>query len=212
MAKAKVKHREVKRTEVKSVGPRMFLLDQAARPFRATSCDESKGYDAWAVKRGEQPPPRRLRFLWKMGRKTHGDVIWTDGSEMLVTARFLDAIANQPGWKSFPVQLTLPSGDIEQVHSLVITGRVGAFLQHKTTKLPAGAERAWDMYKGLCFEGTEGIAMAAAELGYVFVSESFVDATRALALGDVTFTPCEDVLSPAQGFLRIVEKTLGYGR
>jgi hypothetical protein len=191
----------------------MFLINQAARVFRATEYDEPKGYDAWAIKRGEQPPPRRqLRFVWKMGRKTHGDLIWTDGSEILVTSRFLQAIADQPGWKSFPVQLTLPSGDIEEVHSLVITGRVGAFLQHKTTKLPAGPDRAWDMYKGLCFEGTTGIAMPKADLGHVFVSQSFLDAARALALDDVTFTPCENALSQPDVYLSIVEKTVGYGR
>lgn len=191
----------------------MFLVDQAAaRVFRATEYDEPKGYDPRAVKRGEQRPPDRLRFVWKMGRKTHGDLIWTDGSEILVTSRFLQVIADQPGWSSFPVRLTLPSGDIEEVHSLVITGRVGAFLQHKTTKLPAGPDRAWDMYKGLCFEGVAGIAMPAANMDHMFVSESFVNATRALALGDVTFTPCEDVLNQPAVFLRIVEKTVGYGR
>lgn len=191
----------------------MFLIDQAARVFRATEYDELSGYDPRAIKRGEQPPPRRrLRFVWKMGRKTHGDFIWTDGSEFLVTSRFLQAIADQPGWSSFPVQLTLPSGDIEEVHSLVITGRVGAFLQHKTTKLPAGPDRAWDMYKGLCFEGTAGIAMPAQNIDHVFVCESFVAATRALALGDVIFTPCEDALNQPAVFLRIVEKTIGYGR
>lgn len=189
----------------------MFLLSSAARPFIATEYDEPRGYDAWAIKRGERPPPRHLRFVWKMGKKTHGDVIWTDGSEMLVTARLLNAIADQPGWKSFPVQLTSPSGDVEEVHSLVITGRVGAFLQHKTTKLPAGTERAWDMYKGLCFEPVAGIAMPVQDLGHVFVSESFVDAVHELALGDVTFTACEDVLSQPQTYLSIVEKTIGYG-
>lgn len=190
----------------------MFLLREGPRVFRATEYDEPKGYDPRAVKRGEQPPPRRLRFVWKMGKKTHGDLLWTDGSEILVTTAFLRAVAEQPGWKSFPVQLTLPSGDIEEVHSLIVTGRVGAFLQHKTTKLPAGPDRAWDMYKGLCFEGTAGIAMPVAKMDHVFVSESFVAATRALALSDVTFIPCEDVLNQPAVFLRIVEKTVGYGR
>lgn len=96
----------------------MFLFDSAPRVFRATEYDEPSRYDAAAVKRGDQPPPRRLRF-----------------------------------------------------------------------------------------EATAGIAMPAANLNHVFVSESFVDAVRTLSLADVVFIPCADVLNQPQTFLRIVEKT-----
>src|ERR1700741_3244737 len=120
-----------------------LMADNAgSRPFRATVHRPSPKYDSFAVKRGEKAPPNDLEFRWKMGSKTLGDVVLTDDIELLGSARFLKSIEGLPGWSSVPVNLVLPTGQpVNGFHCLIITGRTGAFLQNRTTKLPAGPNK-----------------------------------------------------------------------
>lgn len=200
-------NRAIKRTPV-----RVFLLSEKAgsRSFRATVHNPPAGYDSLAVKRGEQAPPKRLEFHWKMGSRTPGDIVLTDDAELLVTARFLKSIKELPGWSSIAVSLMLATGEpAGEFHCLVISGRTGSFLQSRTTKVPAGADKAFDTYKGLCFSVSEtfGIGMPSQHLNFVYVSEAFASATRQYCSGSVAFTPCDEVITTPWTYLKVVEKT-----
>lgn len=190
----------------------MYLMSEksGSRSFRATIRQTSSDYDALAVKRGERAPTTLLEFHWKMGARTPKDVVLTDDAEVLVSIRFLKSIEAFPGWSSIPVGLLLPSGEsVKAFHSLVVHGRTGAFLQNRTTKLPAVAGKAFDTYRGLCFSVPEtfGVGMPSQRLDLVYVSEEFALAVRPYTSESLEFTPCDEVLTDPWTYLSVVEKT-----
>lgn len=207
MEKTEVANRAIERDSVSAL---LMCEKPGSRAFRATR-QISVEYDALAVKRGEQTPPSRLQFQWKMGSRTPDDVVLTDDCDLLVSVRFLQSIERLSGWSSFPVKLELPSGQVvEHFHCLVITGRAGRFLQDRTTKIPANATKVFDTYKGLCFAMPENLGVCMPmhrELDLVYVSKDFAAAVRPYAAGTLDFIPCDEVITPPWVFLGVIEKT-----
>jgi hypothetical protein len=191
----------------------MFLLsERSIGSFRARLRKPPRAYDEVAAMRGEQTASSSLQYEWKMGARRPAHLIWTDGMGVLLSTEFVAAIHGLTGWSSIPVSMLLPQTSVADNYcQLVVTGRCGHFEPQRTIKLPAGSDRAWDLYKGLCFGESEtgaDICMPRERLNFIFVSDAFSKVVATLA-GDVAeTTPCEEVLTQPWTYASVVEKTL----
>jgi hypothetical protein len=192
----------------------LLLSDPLNGGFRAELAHARRNHDPFAALRGEQQVPAGIEYKWKMGRKQPGKLVWTDGMELLACSALLDVLRPFSGWHSVPIVLALPSnGKVDGYERVVVTGRCGRFMPERSIKIPAGGQRQWDLYKGLCFaEGTPraDICVPREQLHFVFVSEPYAEAIRAIASDDATLTPCDEVLQQPRTYLAIMEKTVGY--
>jgi hypothetical protein len=178
------------------------LSEDFGRSFRAT-LDSADDADFGKCLRAEIEIPKQLKFRWKMGAKTPGHLVWTDDWTILLSDQLRRRLRACSGWSSTRVTLLLPTlKPAGSYHLLSISGRCGAFLPHRTEKLPAAADRAWDMCRGLCFEpgaGAPDLCMPNAEVMHILVSENAASVFRELC-DNATLTACADILTRGDTF------------
>lgn len=118
--------------------------------------------------------------------------------DILISEELRRKLQQCSGWSSTPVKLFLQTlKSAGKYHLLSVTGRSGPLLPRRIRKIPAGPNRAWDMFQGLCFEvGAENpdIFMPVEAVQCVLASEKAASVIKGLC-DNVTVTPCEEVWS-----------------
>jgi hypothetical protein len=140
-----------------------------------------------------------------MGDPQPCDAIWTTlAVPLLVSSRVTEVLEARgfKGWTVFPIELAGSKGQrIAGFHGLSIPGRCGAIENERSIRVakryPAGVFPVW---KGLYFDpetwdGSD-IFMPQGNVGWVFVVKEVRDALDSAKVGNIAWTPVEEVERP----------------
>lgn len=119
------------------------------REFGGSAIDR-RWDELMSFSRGTTFPDRPVRIEWQEGNKSPADVIWLDVLQLVISARFFDALAGFTGWSTYPVEVYDGWGNrVPGYAGLVITGRCERVVEDLLRVEGTGP---WAEYVGLQFE------------------------------------------------------------